>query len=193
MNGMTNDGFTPRVEAYRSYLRILARSLWLGAPMLHGRLDVSDVVQEALLQAHKSLHVFRGTTEAEFTAWLHVILANKWKDLLRRDRRDKRNVAAEVSFRESMSSASTRLRDLCVDPHPSPRQVALQNESLLGVARALDALPEDQRTAIELHLVAGCSVEETAAALGRTRPSVAGLLRRGLKTLRESLGNTGPG
>src|ERR1044071_1007207 len=97
------DEFTPQVEEYQSYLRILARSLWHGVPIIHGRLDISDVIQETLLQAHRSLHLFRGANEHEFTAWLHAILANKWKDLLRRGRCVKRDAAAEVSFKESRS------------------------------------------------------------------------------------------
>ncbi len=41
--------------------------------------------------------------------------------------------------------------------------------------------------AVEMHHLHGCSVAEVAGQLGRSEASVAGLLRRGLKKLRESL------
>jgi RNA polymerase sigma-70 factor (ECF subfamily) len=69
----------------------------------------------------------------------------------------------------------------------SPSQHLLKNERLRRLAKALDDLPEDQRTAIELHHLAECSLAEAAAGMNRTPTSVAGLLRRGLKTLRNNL------
>jgi RNA polymerase sigma-70 factor, ECF subfamily len=48
-------------------------------------------------------------------------------------------------------------------------------------------LPEEQRTAVELHHLKDESVTAIAEHLGRSEASVAGLLRRGLKKLRELL------
>ena len=62
------------LEAYRDYLRVLAR-LRLGT-RLQAKMDASDVVQQTLLQAHASREQFRGHTETERLAWLRAILAN---------------------------------------------------------------------------------------------------------------------
>ena len=61
------------LEVYRNYLRLLAR-LELDR-RLRGKLDASDVVQEAFLDAHRYFPAFRGTAEAKFVAWLREILA----------------------------------------------------------------------------------------------------------------------
>ena len=54
-----------------------------------------------------------------------------------------------------------------------------------GSGRRLAMLPEDQRLAVELHHLLGHSSAVIAERLGRTEVAIAGLLRRGLKRLRE--------
>ena len=49
----------------------------------------------------------------------------------------------------------------------------------------VEVLPEDQRRAVELHHLQALPSAEVAELLGRSEASVAGLLRRGLKRLRE--------
>ena len=58
---------------------------------------------------------------------------------------------------------------------------------VLLLAKALETLPEDQRTAVELRHLGDWSQEQLAEFMNRTKASVAGLLRRGLKALREEL------
>ena len=62
------DQFKPVVEAHADYLRLLAR-LHL-APQPRRKLDPSDVVQQALLQAHAKRGQFRGQTADEWAGWL---------------------------------------------------------------------------------------------------------------------------
>ena len=67
---MTSDGGTNerRPERFRSYLAALARINL--DPRLQSKLDASDIVQQTLLNAHRTLSEFRGNTDAEMMAWL---------------------------------------------------------------------------------------------------------------------------
>ncbi|MDA2923170.1 sigma-70 family RNA polymerase sigma factor [Acidobacteria bacterium AH-259-L09] len=176
-----------RPERYRSYLIVLARTLLrAGGPAEH-KIDASDLVQEVLLQAHVARSQFQGETEAELVAWLRAILANKLADSVRHFARKKRDAALEQSYRETLDTSATRLERLVPAQQTSPSQKVLRRERALVLAEALADLPDDQRTAVELHHLSGYSVAEIAEQMNRTKASVAGLLRRGLKDLRERL------
>jgi RNA polymerase sigma-70 factor (ECF subfamily) len=58
---------------------------------------------------------------------------------------------------------------------------------LLRLASAIDQLPEDQRDVLMQRDLLGASVSQIAEQLGRTEKSVAGLLLRGRRRLRELL------
>ena len=180
----STDGLRP--ERYRSYLGVLARAMLRTSGPVGRKVDASDVVQEVLLQAHVSLPQFRGTTSAEMEAWLRKILANKLTDAVRHFIRQKRDAALERSIRETLTSSAGRFQRLAAN-QTSPSQYVLRQEREIRLAEALSALPEEQRTAVEWHHLAGYSVAEIASEMGRTKASVAGLLRRGLKGLRENL------
>jgi len=175
-------------EKFRGYLIILARTSRFNWPGQH-KIDASDVVQEVLIQAHRAFAQFRGKTEAELMAWLRVILANKLADAARHLGRQKRDAALEQSFRETLDESSKRLGRLVPADQTSPSQRVLQHERVLFLTEALAELPDDQRMAIELHHLVGCSVAEIAGQMQRTNASVAGLIRRGLAGLRAYLKN----
>jgi RNA polymerase sigma-70 factor, ECF subfamily len=84
-----------------------------------------------------------------------------------------------------MEDSSARLEALLAADQTSPSARAVRHEELLRLAEALAALPDDQRQAVELHHLHGLAVEEVARALGRSESAAGGLLRRGLKRLRE--------
>jgi RNA polymerase sigma-70 factor, ECF subfamily len=173
------------LERYREYLSLLAR-LHLH-PRLQSKLDPSDVVQQTLLKAHQNLAQWRGQGDAEMAAWLRRILANTLADAAREFGGGKRDVAREKPLGAALEQSSARL-EAFLNPAPSsPSAKAVRNEDLLRLAGALAGLPADQRAAVEMHHLQGCTVAEVAARLGRTERAVAGLLRRGLKKLRELL------
>jgi RNA polymerase sigma-70 factor (ECF subfamily) len=174
------------LEHYRDYLHLLSR-VGFGA-RLRALADSSDVVQQTLLRAHERIDQFRGTSEVEFLAWLRSILARQLADLARRAGQphwEKRR-----SLEAALEQSSARLASWLSDQQPTPGEQIQQREQLLLLAEALAGLPQDQRTAVELHHLDGYSVVEVGHRMGKSAGSVAGLLHRGLKALRARLGDS---
>lgn len=182
---MSHDADRLKVDRYREYLLLLARThLGLRA---RNRMEPSDIVQQTLLEAHQKRGDFRGGSEAEMAAWLRRILACNLADAARAIGRAKRDVARERSLEAALEESSVRMFGLVAAQQSSPSQQAQRHEQLVELAGALAQLPEDQRTAVELKHLQGQSVADIAQLMGRSETAIGGLLRRGLKKLRELL------
>lgn len=170
-------------ERFRSYLRLLARmQLDQG---LRSKLDPSDIVQQTLLQAHRAMGDYRGQSDAEMAAWLRQILARNLSHAVRDFGRDKRNVNRERSMHAAVDASSARLEAWLAAEQSSPSQQAQHNEQVLQLCNALEQIPESQREAVQLHYWQGCTLAEIAERLDRTPAAAAGLLKRGMRKLRE--------
>lgn len=175
----------PRIERFRGYLLCLAR-LQL-SPRLAGKLDPSDVVQQALVQAWQGLDQFRGQSDGEMAAWLRQILTHTLANAARDWNRDKRDVTREQSLQLAVEQSSARLEAWLADDASSPSQRAARHEELLRLADALAALPGDQGEALTLYYLHGLSLEELGDRMGRSSAAAAGLIKRGLRALRGRL------
>jgi RNA polymerase sigma-70 factor (ECF subfamily) len=180
---MTTDD--PHLERYRSYLILLARMQLDGRPK--AKIDPSDIVQQTLMEAHAKRSQFAGD-EIGFCAWLQKALVNNLRDALRAIRRGKRDVAREQSVEALVEASSARLGEWLAVDNSSPSRKAVSNEDLLRLADALERLSQPQRDAIVLHHLQRWTLAEVAETLGRSEAAVAGLLHRGLRRLRELLG-----
>jgi RNA polymerase sigma-70 factor (ECF subfamily) len=170
---------------FRDYLHLLAR-LQLDVRW-QGKVDLSGVVQETLLEAHKAWDQLRGWDAARQAAWLRRALANNLADEARKLGGPRRNVGQQRSLDQALEESSSRLESWLADELSGPSVRAERNEQMLALAAALARLAEDQRTAVEFRHLHGCSLEEIAGHMARSKEAVAKLLFRGLKRLRQLL------
>jgi RNA polymerase sigma-70 factor (ECF subfamily) len=171
------------LHRFGEYLTFLARLQTAGRSK--AKLDVSGVVQQTLLEAHKAIDELSALSEERQTAWLRQALSNNLADEIRRLSAQKRDIRNEQSLDASLDHSMARLGRLLPADQSSPSQRAHKNEQLLQLAEAINQLPEAQRQAVELHHLLGMTLTEVAEQLQSTKPAVAGLLHRGLKKLRE--------
>jgi RNA polymerase sigma-70 factor, ECF subfamily len=177
------------VGKYRDYLRRLARGR-LGS-RLRGKVDESDLVQEAILQAHLARDQFRGKSETERIGWLRTILESKVAGALRQFSRRRRDVGRETSLEPRSGESRARASDgEATATTSTPSWKAARDEELTRLAGALAALPDDQRRAVEMHHLEGLLFAEIAARMGRSKTSVAGLVFRGVRALRARLADS---
>jgi RNA polymerase sigma-70 factor (ECF subfamily) len=180
---------SPQVERFREYLGLLARS-HLPARR-QSRIEASDIVQQTLLEACEQRGRFRGKTDAELAAWLKQMLVHNLADALRGGERAKRDVRRERSLEVAIDDSFSRAEDWLAAKEISPSQQAIRIEQLVRLADEIAKLPDEQREAVVRHHLQGWSLAELAGHLQRSEAAVAGLLRRGLKKLRDLMRERG--
>ena len=170
-------------QACRNYVAIAARSEM--ASWLKAKVDASDLVQQTLLEAHRGLENFRGTTEAEWLGWLRRILVHNAADYVRRFHGvEKRRAGREIPLTPDDSDRS----DLGLAAEDeSPSQLLMQKERQLQVADAVAQLPEDYQEVVILRNIQQLPFDEVAERMGRSRPAVQMLWMRAIKKLQEVL------
>ncbi len=171
------------LELYRAYLHLLAR-LQLDR-RLQAKVDASDIVQQTLLQAIRGANEFRGRTDAEMAAWLRQILAHNLAGAIRDLGRQRRDVRRERPIQADVERSSARLESWLAADQTSPSQRAVRGEQAVQLADALADLPDAQREALTLHHLQEWTLDQIAGHLGRSPAAVAGLIKRGLRTLRD--------
>jgi RNA polymerase sigma-70 factor (ECF subfamily) len=157
------EAFAAMIRHYDPGLRALSFRL------LGDRELMDDVLQEAYVKAFKALPRFR--RQSKVGTWLYRIVYNACLDELRRRRRGE-----ELPLDERVPSPTT-----------DPGDVAAGRGDL---ARALAALPPEDRAAVLLVDAQGLDYRETARVLGIPEGTVASRLNRARASLRTALGST---
>jgi RNA polymerase sigma-70 factor (ECF subfamily) len=177
---------------YRNYLRMVVRT-GLG-PRLRERVEMSDVVQEVLVEVVRQFPQFTGQNEAALVGWLRRLVGQKLADLGRYHSRVKRagastalpldGVAHDSGGGSRLGEESGRLLDMLALSQTSPSQAASRREQIVLLADALAALPESEADVLWLYSAENLSFEAIGERSGRSRKSVRGMWARGLKRLK---------
>lgn len=139
--------------------------------------DAEDVVQEAYVCAFERLDSFRG--DAALSTWLVRIVVNEARQRLRNE---KPRVAADTL--DHLPHASTVL---AFPGTEDPSMTAARTELRHLLEDAIDALAPDFRAVFMLREIEGCSIEETAVALGIRPETVKTRLHRARRFIRALL------
>jgi RNA polymerase sigma-70 factor, ECF subfamily len=120
--------------------------------------EAEDIAQEAFIKAYRALPQFRG--DSAFYTWLYRIAINTAKNaVFSRDRNP-----VEYDLDRSNTDESYDMQGRMKDSE-TPEGLVLTDEIRSTVNAAIDALPDDLRTAIVLRELEGLSYEEIAAAM----------------------------
>ncbi|HEB58354.1 MAG TPA: RNA polymerase sigma factor RpoE [Gammaproteobacteria bacterium] len=117
-------------------------------------MDVQDLVQESFIKAYRALANFRG--DSAFYTWLYRIAINTAKNHLVAQSRRPPGSDIDATEAEQYDGESS------LKEYASPERVAMKDEIADVVVRAIDALPEDLKTALTLREMEGMSYEEIA-------------------------------
>ena len=119
--------------------------------------DAMDVTQEAFLKAYRALPNFRG--DSAFYTWMYRIAVNTAKNYLAVQSRRPMETDQDYDEIEQIDSSGV------LKEQSTPEHMLLRDEIQDTVVNAIEALPEDLRTAITLREVEGLSYEEIAAVM----------------------------
>jgi RNA polymerase sigma-70 factor (ECF subfamily) len=155
-----------------------------------GRLDASDVVQEATLEAARRLREYAAAPPMEFYLWLRQLAGQKLIDAHRHHLgADKRDAGQEVSlYRKAMPEATSAALAMQLLGHlTSPTQAAQRAELQLRVQEALNNLDPVDREVLVLRHFEQLSTSETARILGISKSAAGKRFIVALKRLKEEL------
>ncbi|WP_345795770.1 RNA polymerase sigma factor RpoE [Castellaniella sp. MT123] len=139
------------IKYQRKIMRLLSR-------MIHDPAEIEDVAQEAFIKAYRALPQFRG--DSAFYTWLYRIAVNtarNWQSASFRR-------PATVSPLEGEDGETFDQIDGLSD-HSTPESMMASRQIAETVNEAIEALPDDLRTAIVLREIEGMSYEDIASTM----------------------------
>ena len=171
------------IDRHRPFLRLVVS---LRIPdKLRSRIDPSDVVQEAQIEAVRRKQEYFQQQAMPFRLWLRRItyerLLTAWR---KHGKAEKRSVEREVSLTEESSLA---LANGLLSQGPSPLTQFAQEEIAERVRQAIARLSDPDREIVLLHNFEGLTSKEAALVLGIEPAAARKRYGRALLRLRQLL------
>lgn len=160
----------------RYYARVFRHALFRA----RSAASAEDIAAETFVKAVHYLPQYRFQGES-ILPWLCRIATNLAIDQTRRS-----HGQSPLSL-ESATEDVRALMESLQDAGPNPHELAERHETQVLIRAAIATLPPDQADAILLRFGGDLSIQEIAAALGRTEGAIKSLIHRGLVNLRKTL------
>ena len=164
-------------------------------PQVRARLDASDVIQEAYLEAHRRIEEYAADPRMPFFLWLRRIAGDRLLkahrfhlDAKQRDAR--RQVGHGGAPVPDVSVVA--LAEMLAAGGTTPSRAASRTELKTRVAELLSALSDTDREVLCLRHFEELTNEEVATELGLGKHAASKRYIRALKRLREMVGDAPP-
>jgi RNA polymerase sigma-70 factor (ECF subfamily) len=143
--------------------------------------DAEETTQDVFVEIHRSIHNFKG--ESSLSTWIYRISINKSLDFIKSKNRKKRFALLTNMF----DDIGNLKHDSPSFYHPG---IILENKEKSAILfKAINQLPENQKTAFILSKVEGLSYLEISEVMQTTVSSVESVLFRAKKKLQKELLN----
>jgi RNA polymerase sigma-70 factor (ECF subfamily) len=139
---------------------------------LQNKEAAEDVVQDAFLKLWEDPGKWQADRNAKFTTWFYRVVVNLCLDWQKRKR--------PVELNEEMP---------LIDDRETADQAMLRSEEQRVLEKEIAALPERQRTALNLCFDEGLSNQDAADAMGVNLKALQSLIMRAKTTLKERMKN----
>jgi len=171
------------VDAYAELVSRHQRAVYgIVSRMVRQRDDVDDLVQDVFVLAYRSIGSFRG--DSSFSTWLGAIAVNA---SLKHMKRSKNRQALSIDDPE------IALGEVLSTNEPDPEDAVQARARNAAVRKAIDTLPDKQRTVVVLHYFEDYTCEEIAKMLRCSVGTVWSRLHYACKKLRGQLDWLGSG
>ena len=160
------------------------------------RIDVSDVVQDVLVEANRRLQDYLASAAMPFHLWLRQIAQDRIIDAHRRHRASaKRSVDRErpLAVPSGGDQSSLNLAAQLADQEVTPATAATQAEMARLVEAAIAELPDQDCEIIVMRHYESLSNQEIAQVLGLTEPASSMRYLRAIRKLKELMSNYASG
>lgn len=186
--GEDHGAFAKRFTEHRQRLKQMLR--FRMDPRLQSRTDLSDILQEAYIDAYRRLDHYTSKPEMSFYVWLRQVTMQRLIDVHRQHLlADKRDVRHEVRIGVSEQSAATSalLARQFVDQMVTPSELAIRQEMAAQLETTLENLDEIDREVLALRHFEELANNEVAEVLGISEAAASNRYVRALGRLRKDL------
>ena len=146
------------------------------------RQGAEDCAQEVFLRLHRHLATYE--PEAKFTTFLYRVARNLWIDRLRSAAVHGKLVSLEAP---SGPGEDRTLRERVSGGGPSPVEILSKRETEAALKRAIEQLPDDQKTVLVLSEMQGLKYQDIAAVLEIPVGTVKSRMHTAMEKLKEMM------
>jgi RNA polymerase sigma-70 factor (ECF subfamily) len=154
---------------------------------LQGRLDVSDVLQDAFVECLRRLPEYRAKPVLPLFLWIRFLTGQKLTDLQRAHLGAKMRAAGQEVSANFPDASSISLAAQLMGKLTSPSQAAVRAENQHRIRQALEAMDPIDREVLALRHFEMLTNEETSQVLGLRKSAASNRYIRALRRIKAIL------